>query len=227
MQSAVELARNAVQVASPGIGLAAVAELRARLDALEEMHVENALRAGWSWSRVGSALGVTRQAAHSKHARRIASAASRAPAGTPGARRVVITGEARRAVRWAREEVSRRGAVEVGSRDLLLGVLRDPAGVVARALLPLGVSYTRMRADDKRSGRPVELAGTRVGRRARTLLEQSLRESVARRDEHLGVEHIALALLRERRGEAARALGALGVRPADAERRLTQVLAAE
>jgi biotin operon repressor len=34
--------------------------------------VEQAIRAGWSWAQVAEALGVTRQAVHKKHLRRLA-----------------------------------------------------------------------------------------------------------------------------------------------------------
>jgi len=56
----------------PADGLAAVVALRRLSDRLEDAQVEAALRAGWSWSEVAEALGVTRQAVHKKHARRLA-----------------------------------------------------------------------------------------------------------------------------------------------------------
>jgi len=40
-------------------------------DQLEDSEVERAMRAGWSWSQVAEALGVTRQAVHKKHLRRL------------------------------------------------------------------------------------------------------------------------------------------------------------
>jgi predicted ArsR family transcriptional regulator len=55
----------------PGDGLAAVVALRRLADRLEDAEVERALRAGWSWSQVAEALGVTRQAVHKKHAKRL------------------------------------------------------------------------------------------------------------------------------------------------------------
>ena len=55
----------------PADGLAAVSALRAMADRLEDAEVERALRAGWSWSQVAEALGVTRQAVHKKHLRRL------------------------------------------------------------------------------------------------------------------------------------------------------------
>jgi hypothetical protein len=59
--------------ARPADGLAAVVALRRLADRLEDAEVERALRSGWTWSRVAEALGVTRQAVHKKHAKRLAS----------------------------------------------------------------------------------------------------------------------------------------------------------
>jgi hypothetical protein len=58
----------------PADGLAAVMALREMADRLEDTSVERAIRAGWSWSQVAEALGVTRQAVHKKHLRRLAAA---------------------------------------------------------------------------------------------------------------------------------------------------------
>ncbi|HEY4912920.1 MAG TPA: hypothetical protein VIJ91_03255 [Candidatus Dormibacteraeota bacterium] len=55
----------------PADGLAAASALRAIADRIEDSEVERAMRAGWSWSQVAEALGVTRQAVHKKHLRRL------------------------------------------------------------------------------------------------------------------------------------------------------------
>jgi hypothetical protein len=55
----------------PATGLAAVAALRRLLEELEAAHVASARAQGWSWEAIATALGVTRQSAHRKHARRI------------------------------------------------------------------------------------------------------------------------------------------------------------
>ena len=55
----------------PADGLAAVVALRVLADQLEDAEVERALREGWSWPQVAEALGVSRQAVHKKHARRM------------------------------------------------------------------------------------------------------------------------------------------------------------
>ncbi len=58
--------------ADPTDGLAAAVALRRLADRVEDAEVERALRDGWSWSQVAEALGVTRQAVHKKHAKRLA-----------------------------------------------------------------------------------------------------------------------------------------------------------
>lgn len=48
----------------PASALAAVLQLRQLADDLEARAVHAALRAGWSWSQIAEALGVSKQAAH-------------------------------------------------------------------------------------------------------------------------------------------------------------------
>ena len=55
----------------PREGLEAVVALRRTLEALETAQVENAFVAGWSWARIAEVLGVSKQAVHKKHAKRI------------------------------------------------------------------------------------------------------------------------------------------------------------
>ncbi|MGI5283742.1 hypothetical protein ACQEVF_10455 [Nonomuraea polychroma] len=58
----------------PADALAAVVALRRLADQLEDAAVEQAMRAGWSWPDVAEALGVTRQAVHKKHSKRLIAA---------------------------------------------------------------------------------------------------------------------------------------------------------
>jgi hypothetical protein len=53
----------------PAEALAAVVALRRLAEQLERAAVARATEQGWTWSQVAEALGVTRQAAHKKHAR--------------------------------------------------------------------------------------------------------------------------------------------------------------
>lgn len=68
--------REATQLAGdaashdPAVGLAAVASLRALLEALEQLQVDQARRQGWTWQRIAVALGVSKQAVHKKYGMR-------------------------------------------------------------------------------------------------------------------------------------------------------------
>jgi hypothetical protein len=54
----------------PAVGLAAVASLRGLLDSLERLQVERARQTGWTWQRIATELGVTKQAVHKKYGER-------------------------------------------------------------------------------------------------------------------------------------------------------------
>jgi transcriptional regulator with GAF, ATPase, and Fis domain len=53
---------------NPEEALAAVVALRVVADKLERKTVKKAIEQGWSWSKIAEALGVTKQAAHKRHA---------------------------------------------------------------------------------------------------------------------------------------------------------------
>lgn len=53
----------------PEEALAAVVALRHMAEQLERKAVKEAIAQGWSWSEVAEALGVTKQAAHKRHAK--------------------------------------------------------------------------------------------------------------------------------------------------------------
>jgi glycosyltransferase involved in cell wall biosynthesis len=54
----------------PAEALAAVVSLRRLAEQLERAAVARAVEEGWTWAQVAEALGVTRQAAHKRHAHR-------------------------------------------------------------------------------------------------------------------------------------------------------------
>lgn len=55
----------------PATALAAVIALRRLADRMEREAVDLAIERGWTWQQVAQALGVTRQAAHKRHASRL------------------------------------------------------------------------------------------------------------------------------------------------------------
>jgi DNA-binding NarL/FixJ family response regulator len=66
MSEATKLA-GAASSADPAVGLRAVASLRALLETLERLQVENARAKGWSWQQIAESLGVSKQAVHKKY----------------------------------------------------------------------------------------------------------------------------------------------------------------
>lgn len=53
---------------NPEEALTAVVALRVMADQLERKAVKAAIEQGWSWSQIAEVLGVTKQAAHKRHA---------------------------------------------------------------------------------------------------------------------------------------------------------------
>lgn len=72
MTEASDLAKQASSP-DPAVGLEAVWALRSAVAQLEELQVDLAREQGWTWQQIASALRVTVQAVHQKHARRRAS----------------------------------------------------------------------------------------------------------------------------------------------------------
>ena len=62
---------EAASGADPATGLQAARELRELGERLEALQVANARDHGWSWQEIAFFLGVSKQAVHKKHARRL------------------------------------------------------------------------------------------------------------------------------------------------------------
>ncbi len=222
------MAKRAASLGDPGGGLAAVSALRREVETLEVEQVRLALDKGWSWRQIAEALGVSKQAAHRKHAARPPRAIE--PAGER--QRLVITGQARRAVEYARDEARQLNHSTVEPAHLLLGLLRSGDGAVGSALREAGIDLDSTRRD-ARAARPASAADAGPGAartrlpispRARQAFEQALREAVARGDDHLGMEHVLLALVRNSEGGAVETLGRLGVAPRRLQRLLERAI---
>jgi hypothetical protein len=209
-----DLLRRAVSTDDPDDALRAITVLRGELDRLERDAVTCARVAGASWSTIADALSITRQAAQKRHR----GASPQQSAAAAPMRTVLVTAPARMAVRLGRQEARAMGAEVVGSEHLLLGILRSGGHEAARVLNDLGVSLDDARAaaqptlvDGKDHSEPAGKDG--ISTYARSVLEQSLREAVARGEGYIGPEHLLLALLREDVGGAARTLAELGIDP--------------
>lgn len=173
-------------------GLRALGGLRDELEQLEHTHVAEARRNGWSWRQIADTLGVAKQTVHRKHA---GEAQARAPGHrSPQRGQVLITAEARRGMRLAREEAGRLGHRCVRPDHVLLGLLQLASGPTVEALRAVGASLPSMRPVVAAKADP---DGTAPGITAQTrrVLERALQQTVRRHDGWLGEEHLLLSLL--------------------------------
>ena len=214
-----ELVEHAARASQPEASLRALAALREEIDAAERLQASRALGNGSSFGAIARALGISRQAAH----RRYRDLAGAEPPPEPAPRgRMLVTSEARTAVRHARAEATALGAGVVGSEHLLLGVLHCRRAPVSIALGELGVELKTARehalptaeasvVDLEAAVTPVPEGPRGISDYAKRVFEQSLREATARGDGYVGVEHLMLAALGDADGGAVRTLDALGV----------------
>ena len=123
------------------------------------------------------------------------------------------------------------GVTATAVRDDIQRLVTDPllSGPDAEALHAIGIDVERVRASVERSFGPGALeravnGGCRPGasrwhipfsRRAKKVMELSLREALRLRHDYIGTEHILLAVLREGEGLAAQILAESAVRADD------------
>lgn len=181
-------------------------------DDLLDHFVKDARDQGCSWTQIGEALGVTRQAAQQRHGGLV----DRLLAGLKeGGRFKRFTPKARSAVAAAQTAASARNNRFIGTEHLLLGLFAaGDSNVAVVALDRLGVDPAAIgRLIDQR----VERGDTPVRGhipftpRAKKTLERALREALDLGHNYIGTEHILLALCQVEDGVAAQVLAELDV----------------
>lgn len=188
---------HALESGDPMGGLRVVPELREEVRRLESELVDEAIGEGASWSQVAKALGISRQAAHKRHARALRS--ERRPLPRRSALgRILVTGSARTIVSQARRIASELEVGEVLPEHVFIAIAEGEASAAREALERAGVRSPsfreRVARREQRDWLPNESG---IGDRARSVFEQSLRVAVARRDGYIDAEHLLLALLED------------------------------
>ena len=120
-----------------------------------------------------------------------------------------FTERARQVVVLAQDEARALRHNYIGTEHILLGLLREEEGLAARVLRSLGVTLEEVRAQVSRMIGPGEAVFTGqipFTPRAKKVLELSLREALTLGHNHIGTEHMLLAVVRETEGVAARVL---------------------
>jgi Clp amino terminal domain, pathogenicity island component len=199
-----------------------------RLDQLADdligYFVDVARLAGASWAEIGQHMGVTKQAAQ----KRFVPKQDDDTDFLTKRRLRRFTNRARRVARQAEMEAERRGDAEVRNEHVVLGLLTEPDGLAARAMVAVGAPLDRvgqaMVAALGPDGEPTR-SRVRFSSGAKRTLELALREALGLGHNYIGTEHILLGLLRDETDSAAMALIRLGVTRSRAEEWVLAVLA--
>jgi hypothetical protein len=184
--------------------------------------VDQARRSGASWTEIGRSMGVTKQAAQKRF---VAKADAPALDASQGFSR--YTDRARKVVVAAQNEAHAAANAEIGIAHLVLGLLSEPEGLGTSAITEQGVSLDAVRrvATATLPARADEVpALVPFDAQARRALELTFREALRLGHEHVGTEHILLALLEVEDGTGV--LAGLGVNKARAEATVRAAVAA-
>jgi hypothetical protein len=114
-----------------------------------------------------------------------------------------FTDRARRVVVYAQEEARTLNHNHIGTEHVLLGLINKGEGVAARALEAMSISFdsARQRVEEIiGQGQAAPTGHIPSTPRAKKVLELSLREALQLAHNHVGTEHILLALVREGEG---------------------------
>jgi hypothetical protein len=194
--------------------LAAAVETSAHLgevaDHLIGHFVDQARNAGASWTDIGAHMGVTKQAVQKRFVPR----ESEDIDFPSGGRLSRFTLRARNTVKAAKQQAAALGHSHVANLHLLLGLLSDPDGLAAKAVVASGASI-----DDVQSAALAQLTpsrrrsprGINFGRDTKKTLELSLREALRLGHNYIGTEHLLLGMLRNTGDPAVDVLTGFGV----------------
>lgn len=156
--------------------------------------VDQARRSGASWTEIGAHMGVTKQAAQKRFVPR----ESEDLDFPTGGRLSRFTPRARQAVQAAKAEAERLRHDHVTDLHLLLGLLSEPDGLAAKAIVALGAPIDQVRETALALLPPGRTARkhVRFARGTKKTFELSLREALHLSHNYIGTEHILLGMLR-------------------------------
>jgi hypothetical protein len=162
--------------------------------------VDQARRAGASWTMIGQSMGVTKQAAQKRFV-----------AGDSSMER--FTDRAKVVVLKTQNEARGRGHLEVTSLHLLLGLLSEWDGLAGQAIEAAGVTRDAVARESTAvlppNAEPVPHVPFSAG--LKKVYELTVREALRLGHNYVGTEHLLLGLLEAQDEPGARILTNLGV----------------
>jgi ATP-dependent Clp protease ATP-binding subunit ClpA len=197
-------------------------QLDERADALIGYFVDQARRSGASWSQIGGAMGVTKQAAQKRFVP--TKAADLMPESVQPFSRFTA-----RAARTLAAAGHLAAPAPVGSAHLAAALLTEPEGFAAKAIVIAGVTPEQLYAavgagPAEQAGHTgsAELLDLTLDEGAKDALKGALKSALRLGHNYIGTEHMLLGLL-SGDGPVTDAFTALGLPPERAE----QLIAAE
>ena len=182
--------------------------------------VDQARRSGASWTEIGRAMGVTKQAAQKRF---VKSAEGSALDPSQGFSRFTLL--ARNALMSSQNEARATGHNLIRTEHLVLGLLADPSSLAARTIEAQGASLGSVR--EAALGALPEPAGEvpaliPYDPQAKKALELTVREALRMGHNYVGTEHLLLGLLELEGG--AGVLSGLGIGKEATETSVTEAL---
>jgi hypothetical protein len=180
-------------------------------DKLLDHFVQEARTAGCSWSQVGTALGVSKQAAQQRHSA-LRSFIGKLVGDVESLSEDMVksgdmfkrfTARARRAIVLAQEEARLLHHDYLGTEHLLLGLLAEGEGIGAQALAGAGMTLDAARAGVEKitaRGQKMPNGHIRFTPEAKKVLGLALCEALELGHNYIGTEHLLLGLLKEGEG---------------------------
>jgi hypothetical protein len=185
--------------------------------------VDRARHSGKSWTEIGQSMGVTKQAAQKRF-----TASSGEGLGVSQFAR--FSPRARAATAASQQQAQQLGHAEIAPGHILLGLLTQPEGIAAKAIVSLGSPLDDVRAKvTEKLGPAVEDPPTGhipFTGQSKKVLELTVREALRLGHNYVGTEHILLGLLALEDPVASGTLTDAGISAAAAETVIEAALSA-
>src|SRR5262245_9626525 len=139
-----------------------------------------------------------------------------------------FTDRARMVMQLANQEAQRFNHEYIGTEHILLGLIKEGAGVAANVLknLDLDVCKIRLEVEKIIQSGPFRVTMDKLPRtpRAKNVIEYAIEEARNLNHNYVGTEHLLLGLLREQEGVAAQVLMNLGLKLEDVREEVLNLL---
>ncbi|MEU4224642.1 Clp protease N-terminal domain-containing protein [Nonomuraea sp. NPDC026600] len=184
--------------------------------------VDRARHSGASWTEIGRSMGVTKQAVQKRFVAKEGGVAEDLLSyGRYTKRAQTVIVESEKAAKSA-------GSAYIEPEHLVLGLLREPEALAAKAMVTLGAPLDRVEEVMKALLKPASATAPDkppFAPQTTKALELTLREALRLGHNFIGTEHLLLGVLSLGGGPAPAALDGLGVTTEGAEREIKRLLA--